>query len=51
MAVVPFATSGGSGIGGAVSALREAYPDVMWQEGKLLNGMSQEEVSEWIKNR
>lgn len=51
MTVVPFATSGGSGIGGAVSALREAYPDVMWQEGKLLNGMSQEKVSEWIKNR
>ena len=49
--VMPFATSGGSGIDGAVSALREAYPDVEWQEGRLLNGMSQEDVNEWIKNR
>lgn len=36
--VVPFATSGGSGIGGAEMSLAEKYPDVAWRPGALLNG-------------
>lgn len=34
--VVPFATSGGSGIGGAERSLAEKYPDVGWRPGALL---------------
>lgn len=33
--VVPFATSGGSGIERSVEELKAAYPDINWQEGKL----------------
>lgn len=34
--VVPFATSGGSGVGGAERSLAEKYPDVDWRPGALL---------------
>lgn len=34
--IVPFATSGGSGIAHSVSALKTAYPTLDWREGKLL---------------
>lgn len=37
--VVPFATSGGSGISGAEKSLREKCPDARWAHGKLLNGV------------
>ena len=36
--VVPFATSGGSGIGGAEKRMRSLRPDAEWKPGKLLNG-------------
>ena len=35
--VIPFATSGGSGIARSVAALRAAYPALQWKEGRLLN--------------
>lgn len=35
--VVPFATSGGSGIDNSVKELRKAYPDINWKDGALLN--------------
>lgn len=35
--VVPFATSGSSGISGAEKHLRELYPAIDWQPGALLN--------------
>ena len=37
--LVPFATSGGSGISGAEKSLREKCPDARWAHGKLLNGV------------
>lgn len=43
--LVPFATSGGSGIAGSAKALRESYPDLKWQEGKLLNGANRNAIS------
>lgn len=46
--VVPFATSGGSGIGKSVTELKKSYPDIHWQEGRLLNGASEASVREWI---
>ena len=45
--LVPFATSGGSGITGSVKELRKAYPDLEWQEGKLLNGTSRNAIQNW----
>ena len=37
-----FATSGGSPIAPCVDALKKQYPDINWQEGKLLNHASKE---------
>ena len=48
--LVPFATSGGSGITGSVRALRKAYPDLGWQDGKLLNGSSRNAIQNWISD-
>lgn len=36
--IVPFATSGGSGLGKTCQALQEAVPAATVKEGKLLNG-------------
>ena len=36
--VIPFATSGGSGVEGAARNLAKAYPQARWKGGKLLNG-------------
>ena len=36
--VIPFATSGGSGVAGAARSLAKAYPQARWKDGKLLNG-------------
>ena len=47
--VVLFATSGGSGIEQADREFKEAYPNVNWKEGKLLNGMSKQDLEEWVK--
>ena len=35
--LIPFATSGGSGIGGAVKSLREHCPRADWKRGGLVN--------------
>lgn len=35
--VIPFATSGGSPVGYSVDALEKSYPEINWQEGRLLN--------------
>ena len=48
--LVPFATSGGSGISGSVKALRETYPDLKWQEGKLLNGANRNAIQNWVRD-
>ena len=36
--LVPFATSGGSGIENCEAALRKQYPELLWLPGRLLNG-------------
>lgn len=45
--VIPFATSGGSGIANSVAVLRKTYPALDWKEGKLLNRMSGSAIGEW----
>lgn len=44
-----FMTSGGSGIENSERTLKQQYPDIDWQPGRLLNGASQATVDEWIK--
>lgn len=48
--IVPFATSGGSGIGKAEEALKKSYPSLNWGKGRLLNSLMKEaEAKEWVK--
>ncbi len=35
--LIPFATSGGSGVEQSVRYLRKTYPSLKWQDGKLVN--------------
>ena len=44
--LIPFATSGGSGIGKAQKSLEEYCPSAEWREGKLLNGG---DFEGWVK--
>ena len=46
--IVPFATSGGSGINNSVRELKRAYPGLKWQDGRLLNGTSRSTVQNWV---
>ncbi len=50
--IVPFATSGGSGLGKTESVLRALCPySVKWKNGKLLNGdPSSEILSVWVES-
>ncbi len=45
--LIPFATSGGSGIGNSVEELRKTYPVLDWQDGKLLNGAGPDAIRNW----
>lgn len=48
--VVPFATSGGSGIANCEKNLRKAYPEIDWCAGKLLNRtLSEKQFAEWLE--
>ena len=48
--VIPFATSGGSGIKKACEDLKKTYPDVNWKEGKLLNRASKDDMKKWVES-
>lgn len=45
--LIPFATSGGSGISKAQKSLQEHCPVANWKQGQLLNGSS---AAVWAKN-
>jgi len=49
--IVPFATSGGSGMGETVKKLQPSAPDTaVWKEGKLLNGSSNKDaLAKWVE--
>lgn len=47
---IPFATSGGDGIGNSASKLKSQYPNLNWKEGKLLNGTSEKAIEQWIES-
>ena len=47
--VVPFCTSGGSGVGSSATNLEQLTDGAAWMEGRRLNGSdSQETVMEWV---
>lgn len=47
--IVPFCTSGGSGIGSSASNLEQLTSGAVWQDGRRLNGSdSQEAIMEWV---
>ena len=45
--LVPFATSGGSGMGKTVDELRKLCPNANWKDGKLVNGVSDQALADW----
>ncbi len=47
--VIPFATSGGSGISNSVEVLKKTYPGLNIQEGKLLNNTSA--IRPWLDSK
>lgn len=46
--IIPFATSGGSGIGKTVEVLKGVCPDMDIKDGRVINGLSEKELSEWV---
>lgn len=48
--IIPFATSGGSGLGKTVSVLKPlCSPGAVWKEGKVLNGrQTKESLHAWL---
>ncbi len=45
--LIPFATSAQSTIDGSMEYLRTNYPDLNWQDGKLLNNCDSTMLNEW----
>lgn len=47
--IVPFATSGGSGLGKTVEVLRPLCSDsAVWAKGKMLNAVSDADIKKWL---
>lgn len=48
--VIPFATSGGSGMGKTEAVLHALCPDsVNWKSGKMLNGYDRAQMEAWVR--
>lgn len=48
--IIPFATSGGSGMGKTNEGLEKSCPGAKLMEGKLLNGVSGTEMKTWAES-
>ncbi|MBR4685865.1 MAG: hypothetical protein IKP04_04985 [Candidatus Methanomethylophilaceae archaeon] len=48
--VIPFITSGSTGISSAASELKSAYPDLGWKTGDRLNGKSSAQLKSWLES-
>lgn len=46
--IIPFATSGGSGMGKTVDVLKKVCPKADIKNGKVLNGMSDDQIALWV---
>lgn len=47
--IIPFATSGGSGMGKTIEVLKPLCPGANWGKGKMLNRVSDRELEDWVK--
>lgn len=48
--IIPFATSGGSGYGDTEKDLSVSAPKALFKPGKVLNGMDEQQIRQWIKS-
>lgn len=48
--IIPFATSGGSGYGETEKDLRVSAPNAIFKPGKVLNGMDETQINQWIQS-
>lgn len=48
--LIPFATSGGSGMGKTLEVLKGVCPSAVWEKGKILNRISDKELKNWLGN-
>ena len=48
--IVPFATSGGSGMGKTVAVLEKVAPKANFKPGKLLNRASEADMENWVRS-
>lgn len=48
--VVPFATSGGSGMGKTVAVLEKIAPKANFKPGKMLNRASEADMKDWVRS-
>ena len=49
--IIPFATSGGSGMGKTNAKLKQSCPGASLLQGRLLNGnLSEDSLKNWVKN-
>ena len=46
--LIPFATSGGSGLGGTAEQLKKLCPNANWKAGKMVNGVSDKALADWV---
>lgn len=46
--VIPFATSGGSGMGKTVDVLKKVCPNATWKAGGIVNRMTESELAKWV---
>ena len=49
--LIPFATSGSSPIGPCVDELRKSYPTLNFNDGRLLNRASEQNIREWVNGK
>lgn len=48
--IIPFSTSGGSGMGKTVEVLQTLCPTANWKDGKMLNHISDTELQNWLRD-
>ncbi len=48
--VIPFITSGSTGISTAEAELQSTYPGIDWKSGRRLNGSSSTDLKEWLQS-
>lgn len=48
--IIPFATSGGSGMGKSMEVLKSLCPTANWEKGKMLNRVSDQDLQNWVNS-